>query len=379
MKVRTRRLLDTPTTRRWTDEQRATADEYERRCVYEGFREEDSGRSRVKIAECATVAQAREVVGLINAADDADHRPSGLVHRSMFEQMVERVAELEAKLVQVTAERDKWYSTLAGLFWSGVLDQMTGKEAREPGEKLVARLAAAEAEVGAVHDALRDREPTADSQTAREVYALVHVLARRFPIMGGPSIPWRMILPHEAQAQANHSGQTLERLAERGGLSPEETLAVLDDVPFFNSPWSCKPLSGKGARDELEKRLLKFEGPEPGEPVCACSCPCCGAELSIEQGDDENETSVVGTPGKGSWLAVREPVQWFAEEMERKLRANDDRDGWKVGRLDWLFDRLTEEVEELRVEVGRRAGLHIIDECTDVANFAMMIADRVRE
>lgn len=42
------------------------------------------------------------------------------------------------------------------------------------------------------------------------------------------SIPWEMIAPHERQAQRNHS-QTLKRLAERGGLSPCEAVAVMLD------------------------------------------------------------------------------------------------------------------------------------------------------
>lgn len=41
-------------------------------------------------------------------------------------------------------------------------------------------------------------------------------------------IPWEMIEPHEKQAYSNHS-QTLERLAERGGLSPCEAVAILED------------------------------------------------------------------------------------------------------------------------------------------------------
>lgn len=44
-------------------------------------------------------------------------------------------------------------------------------------------------------------------------------------------IPWAMIQPHERQAHANHS-QTLKRLAERGGLSASEAMAVLEDRPW---------------------------------------------------------------------------------------------------------------------------------------------------
>jgi len=41
------------------------------------------------------------------------------------------------------------------------------------------------------------------------------------------SLPWAFLAPHEAQAKRNHD-QTLRRLAERGGLSPREALAVVE-------------------------------------------------------------------------------------------------------------------------------------------------------
>jgi hypothetical protein len=52
------------------------------------------------------------------------------------------------------------------------------------------------------------------------------------PVMGFPSfpgVPWNVIAPHEPQAMRNHGGQSLERLAQRGGLGPCEALAVLED------------------------------------------------------------------------------------------------------------------------------------------------------
>lgn len=42
------------------------------------------------------------------------------------------------------------------------------------------------------------------------------------------NIPWSAFEPGQARAQRNH-GQTLERLAERGGLAHIEALAILDD------------------------------------------------------------------------------------------------------------------------------------------------------
>ena len=49
-----------------------------------------------------------------------------------------------------------------------------------------------------------------------------------FPIMGFHGIPWEMLAPHARQAMANHD-QTLERLAERGGLDPYEAICILED------------------------------------------------------------------------------------------------------------------------------------------------------
>lgn len=46
------------------------------------------------------------------------------------------------------------------------------------------------------------------------------------------SVPWAMVAPHEAQARTNHGGQTLQRLFERGGLSPFELVCVLTDTHF---------------------------------------------------------------------------------------------------------------------------------------------------
>ncbi len=63
--------------------------------------------------------------------------------------------------------------------------------------------------------------------------------SRRFPLLLDQcdrerypsSIPWSVIEPHEHQALRNHD-QTLERLAERGGLGPDELLAVLTGKRF---------------------------------------------------------------------------------------------------------------------------------------------------
>lgn len=49
------------------------------------------------------------------------------------------------------------------------------------------------------------------------------------------SIPWEFLAPHEEQAQRNH-GQSLQRLAERGGLSPGEACDVLLGLKWRSTP-----------------------------------------------------------------------------------------------------------------------------------------------
>lgn len=45
------------------------------------------------------------------------------------------------------------------------------------------------------------------------------------------SVPWDLVKEHERQAERNHS-QSLDRLAERGGLSPKELWCVIHDMHF---------------------------------------------------------------------------------------------------------------------------------------------------
>ena len=70
------------------------------------------------------------------------------------------------------------------------------------------------------------------------------------------------------------------------------------------------------------------------------------------------------------------------ENLEETILGNKI-DGWKNENVDWLLDRLKEEVDELekliwKYEHNYTQTVSIMKECFDVANFAMMIADMVR-
>ena len=50
------------------------------------------------------------------------------------------------------------------------------------------------------------------------------------PIMGATllsEVPFAMLVPHSDQAMSNH-GQTLERLAQRGGLGASECIDIIE-------------------------------------------------------------------------------------------------------------------------------------------------------
>lgn len=60
---------------------------------------------------------------------------------------------------------------------------------------------------------------------------------RRFPIQNGPTVPWEVMAPHDRQCQKNHGGQTLERIAQRGGLLAAEAWCVVNDM---DCPWEWR-------------------------------------------------------------------------------------------------------------------------------------------
>jgi len=69
---------------------------------------------------------------------------------------------------------------------------------------------------------------------------------------------------------------------------------------------------------------------------------------------------------------------WFAREMEKKLEVNSDKEGWCFCSLQYLSMRLTQEKKELARAIKKKDKKRIIEECADVANFAMMIADNTK-
>jgi hypothetical protein len=77
-----------------------------------------------------------------------------------------------------------------------------------------------------------------------------------------------------------------------------------------------------------------------------------------------------------------EGVIWFAGRMLRKFLVNGHKRGWDDIELSYGLERLEMETDELRPLVERGPQLtpaeleELIDECADIANFALMLAWR---
>lgn len=111
-----------------------------------------------------------------------------------------------------------------------------------------------------IDDVRFDNEATAIRERDGVVIKLVrNVPERQFPIIAPrdnkgralhdcpTSVPWALVEPHRERAMTNHS-QTLEELAERGGLAPDELHAVV-----HNQKW--RPIAVDAAVQWLSDKL----------------------------------------------------------------------------------------------------------------------------
>lgn len=98
--------------------------------------------------------------------------------------------------------------------------------------------------------------------------------AKRFPVITGQSnvsrevrarwprdVPWSFAETFREQAECNHS-QTLERLAERGGLAPDEMWLAAHKQPLSRFRQNVEPPSEEACGEWLIAEMAKLgEGP----------------------------------------------------------------------------------------------------------------------
>ncbi len=78
-------------------------------------------------------------------------------------------------------------------------------------------------------------------------------------------------------------------------------------------------------------------------------------------------------------IKPRESILNFADWMESKLRKNDYKGGWSECDGITLLAQLGEEFDELESAIMSNKPRHeIVEECADIANFAMMISENYK-
>ncbi len=73
---------------------------------------------------------------------------------------------------------------------------------------------------------------------------------------------------------------------------------------------------------------------------------------------------------------MREQMKNFTNVMETKMLLNEHKGGHARLKIDDLMKLLHQEVRELKTAVEDGDHKEIVMECADVANYAMMIADK---
>ena len=78
-------------------------------------------------------------------------------------------------------------------------------------------------------------------------------------------------------------------------------------------------------------------------------------------------------------VVLREQLYEFSQQCEKKLRKNDHKTDWKLLPVEALLRKLEIELEELKVAIQYESSVEAMNECVDVANFALMLWDRLRQ
>ena len=77
------------------------------------------------------------------------------------------------------------------------------------------------------------------------------------------------------------------------------------------------------------------------------------------------------------WQDVRKPLMDFAIEMDKKLRKNDHKTGWRELPIEAIKKLLYIELQELEVALEFLSVAEARKECVDAGNFVMILYDRL--
>lgn len=162
---------------------------------------------------------------------------------------------------------------------------------------------------------------------------------RLFPIQDAEAIPWAVIAPCDRQCQRNHGRQTLERIAERGGLCASEACDVL-----LGQPWDITPEADAAGRlrqivkerwylPELERLRGEFvmsyckkhkTYPKDDEPCWQCIKPFETTIATLREVDEKLRVEIGGLIC--SIVALREALEAAITFIELRFKFPEKHD-----------------------------------------------------
>src|SRR5262245_23377164 len=90
------------------------------------------------------------------------------------------------------------------------------------------------------------------------------------------------------------------------------------------------------------------------------------------------ENPVLGyRSGHGERLPWREALRTFADQMEKVLKAHDHKSDWRTRPVQALISKMLLEVKEFEVAIEHFEVKEARNELVDIANFCMIVSDRL--
>ena len=179
---------------------------------------------------------------------------------------------------------------------------------------------------------------------------------KMYPIMRGPSVPWEVMAPHEDMAIENHS-QTLARLAERGGLGPEEAWMIIKGIKWRNreSEVNLKTYHQKWCEYAEQINLhyeelsnLRKENEELHKQV---------QEILKDQNDEPAPLEALMPVGKGQEGKVKKSTIWElcleVDDLKDELAKSKDAFAYTLLEMSLSLHKAVDERDELITLLSR--------------------------
>ena len=179
----------------------------------------------------------------------------------------------------------------------------------------------------------------------------------------------------ELVSWANRLWEILSEYPEEDRGSAAFVFTMGAHLEKFAKAWNSPTIAAKDARiAELEAALVEaiaqlryYKDALPINRSMLCDTP---EEFQAELREKAHAALQQTGSQAAHSVVIRSEVMWFAEQMERKLRANDHKGGWRNDYIRHLNYRLGLEQVELNVALTKGIAEEIISEAADVANFA---------